>query len=85
MDALGQLASGLASAPLPWLLAAALLVIGYLYRERASTQKELLDTVMRQEASHRETLIRIIPISEKLVESVEILERVTNALMERTK
>lgn len=84
METLESLAKGLSENPTAWLLALALVAIGYLYRERATAQKELIELVMKQEAAHRDTLTRIVPISEKLIESVEVLERVTDALMKRS-
>lgn len=84
MDSIGELAKGLAENPTAWMLAIALAAAAYLYRERSTAQKELLDMVIKQEGAHRETLMRIVPISEKLVESVEVLERVTDALMKRS-
>lgn len=84
MEMLETIAKGLSDHPTAWLLAIALLALAYLYRERSAAQKELVDTVMKQEQAHRETLTKIVPISEKLVESVEVLERVTDALMKRS-
>lgn len=84
MEILQTIATGLADHPTAWMLALALVAVAYLYRERSAAQKELVDTVMKQETSHRETLSRIVPISEKLVESVDVLERVTDALMKRS-
>ena len=84
MSEIGELAKGLAENPTAWMLAVSLAVAAYLYKERAAAQKDLLDMVIKQEQAHRDTLMRIVPISEKLVESVEVLERVTDALMKRS-
>lgn len=81
---LNAIAQGLAAHPTAWMLALAVLAIGYLYRENMSSKKELIDTVIKQENDHRDTLTRIVPLSEKVVESVEILERVTDALIKRS-
>ncbi len=81
MELIGQLAAGLATSPLSWILALSLVVIGYLYRARENAQKEFLDMVMKQEGSHRETLMKVLPIAEKLGDSVESLERITASIL----
>lgn len=81
MEMLETIAKGLADHPTAWMLAITLVALAYLYKERSAIQKELVETVMKQEQAHRETLSKIVPISEKLVESIEVLERVTDALM----
>jgi hypothetical protein len=78
---LSAIASGLASNPSAWLLTLALAALVYLYKARSDDQKVFLDRVLAQEAAHRETIMRIVPIAEKLTDSVEILERVTNAAL----
>lgn len=78
---LAQIAAGLAANPSAWFLTLALAALVYMYRARGTDQKEFLETVMKQEAAHRETIMRIVPIAEKLTDSVEILERVTNAAL----
>jgi hypothetical protein len=75
------LAEGLARDPKTWMLVLALFAVGYLYKERSASQKELLDSVMRQESAHRETLSKIIPMTEKLLSAIEALERITDGLM----
>lgn len=83
MDLLQQIATGLVEHPTAWMLAITLVVTGYIYRERTLVQKELVDTVKAQEAAHRETLLKVIPIAEQLVESVEALEKITDGLLRR--
>lgn len=83
MEFLQTIATGLIEHPTAWMLAIVLVVTGFIYRERTVVQKELVDTVKAQEAAHRETLLKIIPISEKLVESVEALEKITDGLLRR--
>jgi hypothetical protein len=72
---MSELALGLATNPLPWLLAAALTAIVFLFREVSAAKKELIDSVVKSEASHRETLMKVIPIAEKLADLTEILEK----------
>lgn len=75
---LTQIANGLASNPLAWIAAIALGACGWL-------AKTLFQTVREDAKEHRETLIKVVPLAEKLTDSVEILERVTNALMKADK
>jgi hypothetical protein len=84
MDIMQALAEGLAKNPAAWLLASSLVALAYLYRDRASLQKEYIDTVMKQEAAHRETLLRIAPLAEKLAASIDALEKMSDIFM-RTK
>lgn len=81
MEILTALAEGLAKNPAAWLLASSLVALAYLYKDRAALQKEFIDTVMKQEAAHRETLIRIAPLAEKLSDSIEALERISDSIM----
>jgi len=83
METISQLASGLADKPTAWMLAIALVAVVYLFRELSKTKSEQLDMIMRQESAHRDTLMKIVPISEKLTDSVEVLERVTTSLLAR--
>lgn len=74
MDSLGEVAAGLAANPLAWIATIALAACGWL-------AKTLFQTVREDAKDHRETLTKIVPLAEKLTDSVEILERVTNAMM----
>ncbi len=76
-----DIAEGLQHSPLAWILAVALAVIGYLYRGREADQKRLVDMMTEKETQHRETLMKVLPIAEKLGDSVEALERVTTSLL----
>ena len=78
---LNAIAQGLADHPTAWMLALAVGAIGYLYRELNQTKKEQIESIRAQEQAHRETLMKIVPVSEKLVESVEVLERITETFM----
>lgn len=81
MDSLEIIAKGLAEHPTAWLLAIALIVIGYLYKENSASKKELVDMISRKEAEHRETISKIVPICEKATDAVEVLERITDSLI----
>ena len=78
---LAQVAQGLIDNPTAWLLALALAAIAYLYKDRSDDTKEFIKMITEQEAAHRETIFRIVPIAEKLTAAVEVLERVTNATL----
>lgn len=81
MNEIAQLAKGLAENPTSWFLAIMTIVVGYLYRSRENSQKAFLDMVLSQEASHRDTLMKVLPIAEKLGDSVEALERITTTVL----
>lgn len=81
MEILNDLANGLQHSPLAWILGLALIVIGYLYKGREDDQRKTLEMLMAKETAHRETLMQVLPIAEKLGDSVEALERITTALM----
>ena len=85
MESLTAILQGVVEHPTALLLTLTLIALGYLYREREADQKEYLDMVLKQEAAHRDTLAKIIPIAEKLIDSVEVLERVTTATIGRDK
>ncbi len=81
MEILNDLATGLQHSPLAWILAVALVTIAFLYKGREDDQRKMLELLMAKEAAHRETLMQVLPIAEKLGDSVEALERITTALM----
>lgn len=81
-------ANGLASAPIAWIAALALGGGVYLFRllneerkahlaEVAALQATLLSTVKAGAEEQRKLLTELIPLSEKLSEGLEILERLT--------
>lgn len=74
---IGQIAAGLASNPLAWGLTLAIAAIVYLYRENSAAKKELID-------AYKEPLMKTTIVCEKMTDCVEILERVTDALMKRS-
>jgi hypothetical protein len=78
MESLGEIAGGLAANPLAWVATIAIAACAWL-------GKTLYNTLREDAKDHRETLMKVVPLAEKLTDSVEILERVSNALMEKSK
>lgn len=81
MEILNDLATGLQHSPLSWILAIAIITIGYLYKSREEDQRKTMELLMQKEAAHRDTLMQVLPIAEKLGDSVEALERITASLV----
>ena len=77
MDA-GQLAAGLATSPLAWIATLLMLAVAYLFKELRAADRAAMERTVAQEAAHRVTLEKILPIAEKLVSAVEIMERLAN-------
>lgn len=73
----GQIAAGLASSPLAWLSTLLLAAVVYLFREIRAADKEAMTRTIAQEAAHRATLEKVLPIAEKLTSAVEVLERIS--------
>ncbi len=71
-----DLVNALVAHPTACMLAIALISLGWLFKLRTAEQEKFLTTILGQEAAHRETLSKVIPVAEKLTESVVILERV---------
>jgi hypothetical protein len=76
---------------LAWGLALALLAIAYLFKSQNDERKEyakaleaaqtkLVETIRADAKEQREILSQIVPLSTKLTEGLEILERVTDTL-----
>lgn len=74
----GQIYTGLVEHPTALMLAVTLVALGYLYRERQNDTKEFIEKILEQEKDHRATLEKILPIAERLTQSVEVMDRVTN-------
>lgn len=85
------IANGLASNPLAWGLAIALVVIAYLYRQiseerrqygvdLAQAQAKLIETLREDAKEQRAILSQIVPLSTRLTEAIEIIERLTDSL-----
>lgn len=81
MEEIGKLASGLASAPTSWMLAIALISIAYLFRQLSAERKERLDMVIQQEAAHRETLMKVLPLTAQIVDAMKVVDRLTTIAM----
>lgn len=79
------LVTGLAANPLAWLCAASLTAVGYLFKELRAADRAALERAMAQEAAHRTTLEKILPVVEKLTGAVEILERLTTSVLKSSK
>ncbi len=83
-----EVANGLAAAPIAWVAALSMAGGVYLFRllneerkahlaEVAALQATLLSTVKAGAEEQRQLLTELIPLSEKLTEGLEILERLT--------
>lgn len=72
------IANGLASNPLAWMLALALVAIGYLFRLVIATNAKLIEAHQTNSKEQREILSQIIPLVTQLTEAIEILERLTD-------
>lgn len=76
MDTFSQILQGLVEHPTACLLALALVALAYLYKARAQDHRDFLELILKKEAEHRDTVLKVIPAAEKLTESVVILERI---------
>lgn len=72
-----EIAEGLARNPLAWGLALVGAACVYLFRALVAEQRAHLETVRSNAAAQREILTQIVPLSSKLTEAVDTLERVT--------
>jgi hypothetical protein len=75
MDPASPIAAGLASHPLTYLCAMLILVVIYLYKSKEGLQATLLQSVKDSAAEHRATLEKVLPLTEKLTNTVEVAER----------
>lgn len=84
-------ANGLASNPLAWGLGLALAAIGALFkllsdeRHRSAEklealQKAHIETIKADAKEQRELLFQIIPLTSKLMQAIETVERITDNL-----
>lgn len=85
------LANGLASNPLAYMCAIALGVIAYLYKSRdddrreaakvlADLQTKYVETIRADAKEQREILAQVVPLTAKLTEGLELLEKLTDSL-----
>lgn len=70
-------ADGLTKNPLAWGLVIAIAAIGYLFRELSAARAAHLETIKADAKEQREILTQIVPLSAKLTEGLEIIERMT--------
>lgn len=71
------LASGLEKNPLAWGLALALLALGFLFKLLNDEKAAHLTTIKEAAKEQREILQQVVPLTTKLIEALEILERLT--------
>lgn len=69
------IAEGLVKNPLAWISALLITVVAYLFKELRAADKATLVRADAADAAHRETLMKVLPIAEKLTSAVEIMER----------
>jgi hypothetical protein len=81
MEFLKDIANGLVEHPTQWMLALTLIALAFLYKARSDDSKASLETILKLEGEHRETLVKIIPVAEKMTDSVEALERITAQIL----
>lgn len=79
----GEVAEGLARNPLAWGLVLVGAAATYLFKALMAEQRAHLETVRTNAAAQREILTQVVPLSSKLTEAVEMLERVTERSTER--
>jgi hypothetical protein len=72
------IAEGLAKNPLAWISAVLLVAVGYLFRRLGEVQKEHMETIRQEAKEQREILREIVPLTVKLTESLETLEKITD-------
>jgi hypothetical protein len=77
---IGQLASGLATSPLSWMLAISLVVNAYLFKSLSTEKTDRLNMVITQESAHRETLTKILPLIEKLLAALNLVDKLSDTL-----
>lgn len=91
IEVVKPVAEGLGSNFLPWALAIALVAIGVLFKllwdektkhaaEMAAREKEAREIARADAKEQRELLMQIVPLSAKLTEGLESLERITDRL-----
>lgn len=76
MEAFTEVLNGLVNHPTACMLTLSLIVNGFLFRMLIQNAKEYIESILKQEKEHRDTLTKVIPAAEKLTESVVILERI---------
>lgn len=77
---LGDIAKGLSESPLAYVTAILLLVSAYLYKQARESERTLLETIKENSKEQREILSEVLPLSEKLSDAVEALERLSDRI-----
>jgi hypothetical protein len=96
VDPTSAIAGGLAANPLAWGLALALVAIAYLFKtlseerknaavELASLRDKQVEQLKQDAKEQREILSQIVPLAAKLVDGLEVLERLTDSIPEEKK
>lgn len=70
-------ANGLEKNPLAWGLALTLIALGYLFKLLNDEKTAHLVTIKEASKEQREILQQVVPLTTKLIEALEILERLT--------
>ena len=71
------IANGLEKNPLAWGLALSLLAIGYMFKLLTTERNAHIQTIKEASKEQREILQQVVPLTTKLIEALEILERLT--------
>lgn len=70
---LSSVAQGLATNPLAWGLAIALVTIGYQHRQNVALFEKLIDEARAGAERERKLLEQIVPLATKLTDSLELV------------
>lgn len=79
MEFLSQIANGFADKPLPWMMALMVIALGFLYKSKSDDMKANLEQLNKLHADHRETLGQVLPIADKLTDSIAVLEKIISS------
>jgi hypothetical protein len=79
-DPAAPIADGLIRNPLAYICALLIIACVFLFKQLSDSRKEHLETVKAGAKDQREILTQIVPLTTKLTEGLEILERVTDKL-----
>lgn len=77
-----NLAEGLAKNPLAWLLVIALMTVGFLFRELRTEQAARIAAADAANKEIQEILREVIPLTTKLTNAVDLLDRVVDKMTE---
>lgn len=74
------IAEGLAKNPLAWTTLGLALAVAYLFRTLIALYSKHIETVRADAKDSRDLLAQIVPLSAKLTEGIEVIERITERL-----